>query len=128
LQPLSAKLIRAIELRNYANSIGESDQFAATGSLSLAYTNFIGSSNTRGGYMLGSNLAGMVGIGLFIPIGGLAVFPAAMDNNAESYNSPAGQGLVFRDPFFGGGSFGIFATPGVVNFPPMWRNIISSAL
>ncbi len=128
LQPLYLKLTKAIELRNYAASIGALDQYAATGEVSKEYINYIGNANSRGGYMLLSNVATMASIGLFIPIGGLAVFPAAMDNNAESYNSPAGQGLVFRNPFFGGGSFGIFATAGVVNFPPMWRNIISSAL
>ena len=51
-----------------------------------------------------------------------------IDNLSKSFNSPAGQGLVYKNPGFAGASLGIFATAGPVNFVPVWRNVISSAL
>ena len=127
LQALLTKVNEAIDLRSYAQSIGEADYYAQHGTNSSAYTNYATKYKARGLYTVFANLGGL-GAALFIPNGGVAAFPAFIDNNAESFNSPAGQGLVYKNPFFGGASLGIFATAGPINFVPVWRNVISSAL
>ena len=129
LKPLYDKLIEAIDLRAYSITSGAQAEFAATGVVNADFTAYASKHKSRGGYDVLTSLVGFPGAMIFVPIGApIAVFPAWIDNQAKSYNSPAGQGLVFRNPFFAGGSFGIFATPGAVNFPLAWRNIISSAI
>jgi len=129
LKPLYDKLIQAIDLREYSITSGAQAEFATTGLVNADFTAYASKHKARGGYGVLSSLAGFAGAGIFVPIGApIAVFPPWIDNLGKSYNSPAGQGMVFRNFFFAGGSFAIFATPGTVNFPILWRNIVSSAI
>ena len=129
LKPLYDKLIQAIDLREYSIKSGAQAEFASTGLVNADFAAYASKHKARGGYDVLTSLAGFPGAAIYVPVGApIAVFPPWIDNLGKSYNSPAGQGLVFRNFFFAGGSFGIFATPGAVNFPLVWRNIISSAL
>lgn len=126
LKPIYDKLTQSIDMRTYAIQSGALAYYQQTGELRDDYVQYMQKYRTRAFYTLCTLLNGAGGT-FFVP-GPVAVLPAAMDNNAESYKGNFNTGIIWHDPNFMGPSYALFgpAMP-FVHLPVVWRNIASSA-
>lgn len=126
LKPIYDKLLQAKDMREYAISSGALEHFNQTGELREDYLQYIQKYRTRAFYTLCTLLNGAGGT-FFVP-GPVALLPAAMDNNAESYKGNFNTGIIWRDANFMGPNFAFFgpAMP-FINLPVVWRNVATSA-